>query len=487
MTTQQAGTYKPLDLPGGKRAWIPSDLDLVVPETTAVAADLLHYLIYIPWNPSYLERVDPVYRDFFSLVLPYLRARTTDVHVATCLPFARELIQEFPGSVDERVVHVAFILHDSGWSQMTEVEIAASLGVAGLALSGEAVAPKARHVELARDLAVRILGEYPFVPPLTDEQKEMIYTAILFHDKPEELAAMGGVPAAIQIVCDTDHLWSFTHENFWQDTVRKGVNPPAYLDNLGKDLDGYFVTPAGKKKAARMLQERAVEVGSWQEWVDRVGSSPPGNRAPGVPPPLKGLETPIADVSHVRRKWLDIPYADAWPAQQLDIYLPETGDGPFPVLLHIHGGGFAIGDKRDTHILAFLREPVPGLRRRQRQLSPERRGRLPGGTAGCESGHPVGAGARSRVLTGCGPHRGLGRVLGRELRGHGRCDCGRHPVRRPYVGQRAVQLRRAGGRRLVRTHRFPHHGRAARRERPRTERPQRRPLSGVELPRGSHR
>lgn len=266
MTVRATDPFKRLDLPTGEHAWIPADLDLVVPESAGVAADLLHYLIYIPWDASYLERVDPAYRDFFSLVLPYLRARTTDVHVATCLPFARELIQEHPGRVDERVVHVAFILHDSGWSQMGEAEIAASLGVAGLALSGGAVAPKARHVELARDLAVGILSDYPFVPPITDEQKEMIYTAILFHDKPEELATMGGVPAAIQVVCDTDHLWSFTHENFWQDTVRKGVAPRSYLENLAKDLDGYFVTPAGRRRARRMLEDRDVEVVSWERW-----------------------------------------------------------------------------------------------------------------------------------------------------------------------------------------------------------------------------
>ena len=64
---------------------------------------------------------------------------------------------------------------------------------------------------------------------------------------------------------------------------------------------------------------------------------------------------PTADVSHVSRKWLDIPYAHTSPAQQFDIYLPETGDGPFPVLLSIHGGAFAIGDKRDMQILPFLR------------------------------------------------------------------------------------------------------------------------------------
>ena len=66
------------------------------------------------------------------------------------------------------------------------------------------------------------------------------------------------------------------------------------------------------------------------------------------------IHIPRADVSQVRRKWLDIAYADTSPAQKLDLYLPEEGDGPFPVIAHIHGGGFAIGDKRDVHLLPLL-------------------------------------------------------------------------------------------------------------------------------------
>lgn len=40
----------------------------------------------------------------------------------------------------------------------------------------------------------------------------------------------------------------------------------------------------------------------------------------------------------------DVAYASASAAQTLDIYLP-AGSGPFPVVINIHGGGFAAGDK----------------------------------------------------------------------------------------------------------------------------------------------
>jgi acetyl esterase/lipase len=79
---------------------------------------------------------------------------------------------------------------------------------------------------------------------------------------------------------------------------------------------------------------------------------PPRKPKQGDGPPL---HIPEADGSHIRRKWLDLPYAHFSPAQKLDIYLPAGGDGPFPVVLHIHGGGFEIGDKRDIHVMAFLK------------------------------------------------------------------------------------------------------------------------------------
>jgi acetyl esterase/lipase len=73
------------------------------------------------------------------------------------------------------------------------------------------------------------------------------------------------------------------------------------------------------------------------------------------PADAPSFEVPIADVSHISRKWLDLPYASLSPAQKLDIYLPDEGDGPFPIILYIHGGGFAFEDKRRVPLLPFLK------------------------------------------------------------------------------------------------------------------------------------
>jgi acetyl esterase/lipase len=63
---------------------------------------------------------------------------------------------------------------------------------------------------------------------------------------------------------------------------------------------------------------------------------------------------PPADTTHIKRKFLDIAYAPLSPAQKLDIYLPNDGDGPFPVIVAIHGGAFMGCDKADMQVLPML-------------------------------------------------------------------------------------------------------------------------------------
>lgn len=66
-----------------------------------------------------------------------------------------------------------------------------------------------------------------------------------------------------------------------------------------------------------------------------------------------------ADTAFVRRKFLDLPYMQGGERQTLDIYLPNEGDGPFPVVLDIFGGGWYFGQK-SSHKL----EPALHLLRR---------------------------------------------------------------------------------------------------------------------------
>lgn len=95
--------------------------------------------------------------------------------------------------------------------------------------------------------------------------------------------------------------------------------------------------------------------------LKKMPGPPPGAPSPlpsngfkfsGGKPPMDGIP-PLVDVSFVKRSFLDVPYGPL-PAQTMDIFLPDEGDGPFPLFIHIHGGGFAMGDKRDGHVKKLL-------------------------------------------------------------------------------------------------------------------------------------
>lgn len=59
------------------------------------------------------------------------------------------------------------------------------------------------------------------------------------------------------------------------------------------------------------------------------------------------------DTECIRRKFMGCAYGDA-PKQSVDIYLPDEGDGPFPAVCFLHGGGWTRGNKRDAQILPFI-------------------------------------------------------------------------------------------------------------------------------------
>jgi acetyl esterase/lipase len=80
---------------------------------------------------------------------------------------------------------------------------------------------------------------------------------------------------------------------------------------------------------------------------------------PPVPDPAFVFELPDADTRAIARKQLDLAYAGESPFQRLDLYLPDQGDGPFPLILHVHGGAWMKCDKADRQLVPML----SGLRR----------------------------------------------------------------------------------------------------------------------------
>ena len=223
-----------------------------------------HFLAYIPWEEKYLDSVPMEFKDLFKEVLPKLSSRSTDVHTAICLSYLDEFInkaQELGLQVNRKVLAYSLMLHDVGWSEMNETEIAASLGIKGLKLNKKAMAPKEKHAKLGAKFAKEILSKKQTQLNLTNSEIDLIAKAILYHDQPEKLAnAKNEIPVEMKLLVDLDHIWSFTQLNFWQDTVRKNINPQEYVRNLERDLESYFVTPIGKNKAKELLAARVSEI-----------------------------------------------------------------------------------------------------------------------------------------------------------------------------------------------------------------------------------
>lgn len=49
------------------------------------------------------------------------------------------------------------------------------------------------------------------------------------------------------------------------------------------------------------------------------------------------------------RELRNVSYADISPAQRFDLWLPARGEGPFPLVVWIHGGGWERGDRHVRH------------------------------------------------------------------------------------------------------------------------------------------
>ncbi len=263
--TKQSWRLQPLLQPTGRSVLIPSDMRIVFPEDGTLSPQERCTLAYIPWNDGYVRHIPAAYRQFFNFVLPHMHARTTNVHTALSVAQLDSLLTTIDGPVDTRTVYLALILHDIGWSKISLRSMADSLSYSGLDLPERSRIAKQQHIEYGVELAAKLLDEYDFGDaPLSAENKRHIIEIIHRHDHdaPWEQGKHDATSITLEtyLVCDADRLWSYTHENFWQDTIRKSVAPGTYLTNISNAISTYFFTDAGRQRAHELVAERTAEV-----------------------------------------------------------------------------------------------------------------------------------------------------------------------------------------------------------------------------------
>lgn len=61
------------------------------------------------------------------------------------------------------------------------------------------------------------------------------------------------------------------------------------------------------------------------------------------------------DLSNFPHAYMDVPYSDRSKTLKLNLVLPNEGDGPYPVIVYIHGGGWLIGDKNHVQTQQIYR------------------------------------------------------------------------------------------------------------------------------------
>jgi acetyl esterase/lipase len=93
-----------------------------------------------------------------------------------------------------------------------------------------------------------------------------------------------------------------------------------------------------------------MNASSKNDHFKKPGGPFPGGKLPfgsgGHPPMIMHVPGVDFPITNAVPQFVDLAYADVSPAQKLDLYLPQ-GNGPFPLVLLVHGGGFMFGDKAD--------------------------------------------------------------------------------------------------------------------------------------------
>ncbi|MDA8307972.1 MAG: HD domain-containing protein [Deltaproteobacteria bacterium] len=181
--------------------------------------------------------MDELHSRLFELASPYLDTRENQEHTRIAYEFAWKLLGEEGG--EPSVVFPAVILHDVGWKCIPEDLQTTAYGPGEKNMDLNRV----HEVEGAR-IAGEILAGINYPSRLIDEITEII----LGHDSRKQ-----AISKSDAVVKDSDKLWRYSDHAMRVNTERFGLTFRQNMDRLRDNLDGWFLTAAGRRMAVEQL------------------------------------------------------------------------------------------------------------------------------------------------------------------------------------------------------------------------------------------
>ncbi|MBF9016931.1 MULTISPECIES: HD domain-containing protein [unclassified Oceanispirochaeta] len=189
-------------------------------------------------SPEELESFlpDESWKKLINLALPYQDKRDDAGHFKTVTTWAWALLELGNDEIDRELVLTAALLHDIGWSQLSEEE-RTNLFSSDLSFS-EAGRLRLAHEKMGAELAIRLLTKAGYSAEFTQK----VCLLIEGHDtRLEFMSPEDG------ILRDADSLWMVTNTGFEADLRRRKVSAAVwgrYLENKFQKENAFYTTAA---------------------------------------------------------------------------------------------------------------------------------------------------------------------------------------------------------------------------------------------------
>lgn len=186
-----------------------------------------------------------IYEQIYKLAAPYLQTRNNDIHTSVARRFAERLLQEEKG--EPEVVIPAILLHDVGWSKLSEAQQAKAFGPGNYDQDLNRI-HEVEGVKIARGILEKVRYD-----PLKSEE---ILSIIDGHD-----SRLTPISESDQIVKDSDKLFRFSQEGLAFYLERFGPDIKERLNWLESKRRSWFFTETACALALGELEARYKESG----------------------------------------------------------------------------------------------------------------------------------------------------------------------------------------------------------------------------------